>query len=142
VKHPLHPALVHFPVATWSLASIGDVAGLAWQWSPLQPFAGACMAIGVLAALAAMATGFMDFLKLPLDSPVARDARRHALSVGIAWTCYFTSLLLRLDGSTLIAPGMAAIALSAAGFIALCIGGWMGGKLVYVHGANVHRWLA
>ncbi|WP_343251093.1 DUF2231 domain-containing protein, partial [Pseudoxanthomonas sp. KAs_5_3] len=25
MRHPLHPALVHFPIACWSLATAGDL---------------------------------------------------------------------------------------------------------------------
>jgi uncharacterized membrane protein len=37
-RHPLHPAIVHFPIACWSLAVVADFASLllgeaAWQWS-------------------------------------------------------------------------------------------------------------
>jgi uncharacterized membrane protein len=28
MRHPLHPAIVHFPVACWSLTVITDFAGL------------------------------------------------------------------------------------------------------------------
>ena len=30
MRHPLHPALVHFPIACWSLATAADLAGLAF----------------------------------------------------------------------------------------------------------------
>ena len=35
MKHPLHPALVHFPIACWSLATLADIAG---QWSTRWSF--------------------------------------------------------------------------------------------------------
>ena len=28
MRHPIHPMLVHFPVATWSISTLGDIAGL------------------------------------------------------------------------------------------------------------------
>ena len=30
MSHPLHPALVHFPIACWSLATVTDLASLYW----------------------------------------------------------------------------------------------------------------
>ena len=35
-----------------------------------------------------------------------------------------------------VAPGTAALALGIAGFAALAATGWLGGKLVYVHGVG------
>src|SRR3546814_14287794 len=52
-RHPLHPALVHFPVACWSLATIADVASL-WLGQPAWWLAGVLLVIGTIAALAAM----------------------------------------------------------------------------------------
>jgi uncharacterized membrane protein len=38
---------------------------------------------------------------------------------------------------TFTRPDAIGIAVGAAGFIALCLTGWVGGKLVYVHGVGV-----
>ena len=138
MTHPLHPALVHFPIATWSLATLSDAAGLvpaAGAWSePLWRFAGITLAIGTITALPAMGAGFVDFLKLTPEHPAERDAQRHMLWVMAAWCCYAASLFLRFDGSTLIRPNLPALALSAGGFVALGVAGWLGGRLVYAHG--------
>ncbi|HPN80261.1 DUF2231 domain-containing protein [Dokdonella sp.] len=138
MSHPLHPALVHFPIATWSLATLADLAGLAWG-EPAWRWSGVLMAVGTLTALVAMAAGFIDFLKLAADHPAATDAQRHLRWETVAWCCYAASLLLRLDGSTLAAPDLIGIGLGAAGFASLCVAGWLGGKLVYAHGVGVDR---
>lgn len=138
MKHPLHPALVHFPVATWSLASIADAGSLVLG-EPAWRLADIAMAVGTVMAIPTMALGFVDFLKIADGSAAQADARRHMAWVGAAWCAYAGSLLLRLDGTALIAPGVAALCLGAAGFVALCVAGWLGGRLVYVHGVNVQR---
>lgn len=138
MSHPLHPALVHFPIACWSLATAGDLASLYWG-EPAWRFAGMSMAIGVFAAVAAMAAGLFELLKIENGSPAMRDANRHMLLMMAAWSCYAASLFLRLDGIVLAGPGALEIGLSASGFVVLCIGGWLGGKLVYRHGIGVRR---
>lgn len=138
MRHPLHPALVHFPVATWSLATLAD--GAAFRLGePAWRLAGITMAVGVVMAVPTMLLGFIDFLKIPTGSPAERDARRHMAAAATAWCAYAASLLLRLDGSTLVAPGTGALCSGVVGFLALCVAGWLGGKLVYVHGVNVQR---
>lgn len=131
-RHPLHPAVVHFPVACWSLATFADIASL-WLGRPAWWFAGVLLAIGTLAALAAMATGLVEFVRIEAGSPALRDARRHMLLVMAAWMLYATSLFLRLQDMALAAPGWPALATSIAGFLCLGAAGWMGGKLVYQH---------
>lgn len=136
MRHPLHPALVHFPIACWSLASAADLASLhigqaAW-W-----LAGVLLAIGLACAIPAMIAGFMELMRLPEDSAAIKDVNRHMLMVMAAFSLYLASLLLRVDGMTLHAPGLLAMALSLGGFICLGVAGWLGGKLVYVHRLGV-----
>jgi len=95
--------------------------------------------VGTLSALAAMAAGFLDFLKLPHDHPAAEDIQKHSSWVAIAWCCYAASLFLRVQGGSFAAPQFAEIGLSVVGFGSLCVAGWLGGKLVYAHGVNVGR---
>lgn len=97
------------------------------------------MAIGTVAAIGAMATGFIELLKVDADNPATRDVNRHMLLVMAAWSCYAASLFLRLKGTTLIQPQALELGLSAAGFIVLCIAGWFGGKLVYEHGLGMRK---
>jgi uncharacterized membrane protein len=138
MSHPLHPALVHFPIACWSLATMADVASLAWG-QPAWMLSGVLLATGTVVALAAMATGFIELLKVDPDHPATRDLNRHMLLVMAAWCAYAASLFLRLDGRTLGKPDAVDLGLSVVGFVVLCIAGWFGGKLVYGHGLGVDR---
>ncbi|WP_386067993.1 DUF2231 domain-containing protein [Tahibacter sp. UC22_41] len=138
MSHPLHPALVHFPIASWSLATAADLLGLVIG-APAWQFAGLLHAIGTVSALVAMAAGFADLLALPPEHPALRDAQHHLLWVSLAWSAYAASLLLRLDGLSLRTPDAWALALSVAGFAALAVAGWLGGRLVYEHGVRVRR---
>jgi uncharacterized membrane protein len=131
-RHPLHPAMVHFPVACWSLATLADLASL-WLGQPAWWLAGVLLAIGTLLALAAMATGLLEFVRIEAGSPALRDASRHMMLAMAAWILYAASLFLRLHGSVLIAPAWLALATSLAGFLCLVATGWMGGRLVYTH---------
>ncbi len=139
MKHPLHPALVHFPIACWTLATLADI-GSRWWGEPAWRSAGGLLLIGAVSALATMAAGFVELMKIPNDSPALRVANRHLLMALITWSGYTASLMLRLHGKTLHAPDTLALALSIAGFLALCATGWLGGTLVYTHGVGVrHR---
>lgn len=136
MSHPLHPALVHFPVAGWSLATIADIASL-WLGEPAWRFAAVLMAVGCVAALAAMAAGLWEFAKLRDGNPALPVANRHMLFALAAFCAYAASMFLRWSQGELHAPGMLALAVSIAGFVLLGITGWLGGQLVYGHGVGV-----
>ncbi|MGB3835016.1 DUF2231 domain-containing protein [Castellaniella sp.] len=132
MRHPLHPALVHFPIACWSLATLADFSSLwlgesAWRWS-----AGLLM-VGCVVALLAMMAGLMELSRVP-DGPALRDVYLHMGLMLAAFTLYTARLFLRLDHLQPLAPDVLALLLSLAGFITLAVGGWLGGRLVYGHG--------
>ena len=138
MSHPLHPAVVHFPIACWSLATAADMASL-WWGKPAWMLAGALLALGTLIALAAMASGFIELLKVDAEHPATRDLNLHLLLMLGAWCLYATSLFLRLQGTALTQPGTVELGLSVAGFVVLGTGGWFGGKLVYTHGVGMGK---
>jgi uncharacterized membrane protein len=132
--HPIHPALVHFPLGLLLTATIADLAGLAGLWAEPR-FAAWLMAGGLAAALPTMAAGLYDFGRL--DESQARHALRHMAAVAVAWLGYAVTLYLRRDtlaGSA--EPSMASVAVGLASAAALGLGGWLGGELVYRHGAG------
>lgn len=132
MRHPLHPALVHFPIACWSLAVVADFAGLyfgeqAWRWSA------GLLAVGCASALIAMIAGMVELARVP-EGDALRDVYWHLGLMLSALALFSTRLLLRLDHLQPLAPDVLSLLLDAAGFICLAIGGWLGGRLVYGHG--------
>jgi len=133
MRHPLHPALVHFPIACWSLATVADLASL-WWGRPAWMLAGVLLVVGTATAIAAMATGMVELLKVGGDHPATRDLNRYMLLAMATWGLYAASLFLRLQGTALARPDAIDLGLSVAGFVCLCMTGWLGGTLVYGHG--------
>ena len=136
MRHPLHPALVHFPIACWSLATAADLASLAWG-EPAWRFAGILLLAGIGFSIPAMLAGLLELAKIDGDNPAIRDVNRHMIMVMSALSCYVASLFLRLHGTSFVEPGPPAIGLSALGFLCLGVAGWLGGKLVYGHRLGV-----
>lgn len=137
MRHPLHPAFVHFPVACWSLAVATDFAGLwlgeaAWGWSS------GLLAVGCAMAVLAMLVGMAELSRVPEGAPM-RDAWLHMGAMLTAFTFFTVRLLLRLDDLQPLAPDTVSLALDAGGFIALAVGGWFGGRLVHGHGVGRDR---
>jgi uncharacterized membrane protein len=137
--HPLHPAVVHFPIALLLSATIADLAWIAGLTSDAHVGA-ILMAGGLVGGLVAMAAGMIDFARL--DGALVPHALRHIGCVGLAWLGYAVAFYLRrgtLFGSAAIAPS--ALVLSFASGALLALGGWLGGRLVYTFGAGVSKTL-
>jgi uncharacterized membrane protein len=132
--HPVHPMLVHFPIACWSLATLCDALALsglypkAWVWSaPL-------LVVGLAIALPAMVTGFLDLARIGNDA-AARLADKHMIAMGTAFTLYLGALGLRFETLQLSSEPTLLPALAGwAGLAVMGIGGWLGGQLVHHHG--------
>lgn len=132
--HPIHPAVVHFPLGLLLSASIADLLQLAGVWSSPQ-FAALLIAAGLLGGLVAMCAGLYDFARL--DETIVPHALRHMITVGLAWLGYAVALYLRRDALTGPAePSGASIAVCLASALVLGLGGWLGGELVYRYGAG------
>ena len=137
--HPIHPAIVHFPIALFLSATIADLAWLAGLTTDTH-LAAVLMAGGLAGGLLAMGAGMADLVRL--DQKLVPHAMRHVAAVGLAWLGYAIALYLRKDNlmaSTTSAPDAAAIAASIASAPMLALGGWLGGRLVYTFGANVAK---
>lgn len=136
--HPLHPMLVHFPVALWTLSVAADAGGFITAEGIWWRASFACQALGLLAALPAMVAGAADFSSLPRGHPGLDTAVAHLAAMGTAWLLFLSSVVLRglPDGN---APTLFAVIAALAGFLAMAVGGWLGGRLVYHFGVGVDR---
>ena len=133
--HPLHPALVHFPIGLLLSATVVDVAWLA-GFTHDTHLAAVMMAGGLGMGLVAMGAGLVDFARL--EDAIVPHALRHIAAVGLAWLGYGVALYLRRDslfGETGLT--MPSLAISIASAVMLAVGGWLGGRLVYSFGAGV-----
>lgn len=132
--HPLHPAVVHFPLALLLTSTAADVAHLAGLW-PEPRFAAQLMAWGLAGGLVAMAAGLLDFGRLTQEQ--VPHALRHMGAVAVAWLGYAVALYLRRASlSTAAEPSTASVAVAVASAAVLAVGGWLGGELVYRYGAG------
>jgi uncharacterized membrane protein len=132
--HPIHPAVVHFPLGLLLSATIVDLGQLAGLWAEPR-LAALLIAGGLVGGLAAMAAGLYDFSRLN-DTQVPH-ALRHMAAVGAAWLGYAAALYLRRDTLTGAADvSTPSLATSIGSALVLGLGGWLGGELVYRYGAG------
>ncbi|ODU40480.1 MAG: hypothetical protein ABS98_15550 [Lysobacteraceae bacterium SCN 69-48] len=137
MSHPVHPAVVHFPVACWSLATLADGIGLFWSIPWLWQLAFALTVLGCVFGLVAAAAGFLELLKLPAEHPAGSTANAHMGLALTTWCLYAGSVFLRLHDQRPVPPDAWALVLGGVGLLSLLATGWLGGKLVYGYGVGV-----
>jgi nitrite reductase/ring-hydroxylating ferredoxin subunit/uncharacterized membrane protein len=135
LQHPLHPLLTDVPVGAWTLAIVLELIALILGVPNLGLASAIAIGLGVLAALAAMATGFMDWMDV--DPPEKALGMLHAI-LNVTSTLLFLIALWMLwgDGWGVSLPNFA-VALVA--YLIISAGAFIGGDLVYRMGAMVNR---
>lgn len=131
-KHPIHPMLVAVPIGLWLFSLICDVIHLMGATSPnWEIVARYTMVGGILGALVAAVPGLIDMLSL--RAGLKRIALIHMTINLTVVAMYVVNVWLRAQGAESLAPFW----LSLGGIGLLGISGWLGGKMVYVHGVAV-----
>ncbi len=134
-RHPIHPMLVVFPLGLWIFAFICYVvyfanAGTSWRIAALYAMAG-----GIIGAVLAAVPGLIDLLTL-WKSRVWITGLSHMIANVTGLVLFIIAFAI---GISRAGPSMATLVLSILGLIAIGIGGWLGGALVYEHGVGVQR---
>ncbi|HMG35189.1 MAG TPA: DUF2231 domain-containing protein [Blastocatellia bacterium] len=132
--HPIHPMLIVFPIALWVFSLISDLIYLARPelrvWSDVAYYT---MAGGLIGALLAAIPGLIDLMWIR-DRVVKRVGVTHMIINLIVVALFAINLWLR---STSARNVTGLVILSAIGIVLMCLSGWLGGKMVYVHGVGV-----
>lgn len=139
-SHPLHPALIAFPIAFLYGCVVADLLGRIFAW-PTVLAAGAYMSVAaVITGLVAGVPGFIDYLYVvPPNSSGRKRATQHMIVNLTALALVALGWAFR-DWDT-FAPGWLTIILELAGAALVTAGGWMGATLVYRNQIGVdHRY--
>jgi uncharacterized membrane protein len=132
-KHPLHPMLVGVPIGLWVFAMVCDVMHAASGNGVWQTVATYCVAGGIAGAVLAAVPGLIDYFSID-ETEMKRIANLH-LAINLGAVVLFTInfwLRFRLPEESRLP-----LALSVVGVLAIGLGGWLGGEMVYVKGMAV-----
>ena len=125
--------LVALPIGLWVFALLCDIVHAATGNGVWQTVATYCIAGGIVGALLAAVPGLIDYFSID-EAEMKRIATFHlVVNVG-AVAIFAINLWLRFR---LPPDSNLPLALSFVGVLGIGVGGWLGGKMVYVKGMAV-----
>jgi uncharacterized membrane protein len=136
-RHPWHPALVHFPIAGWVLATlldIGHLVGLDTRIGSADWSAAANVVLwaGLIAVVPTIAAGLLDFAALPRGVQDAPELSWHIAFMTAALVLFLSAAIWRARIGVFTAPlGWYVTAVEVAGSIALIAGGHCASVVVF-----------
>ncbi len=136
---PIHPILVHFPIALLTLAAILEAAALLLRREELSRAGWWAQLVGTLAAGFAVVTGIAagDIPHISVGAAEALDT--HQELAFLASGAFAALLLWRIAARTLI-PGPRRwiyVGLLGLGAVLILVVGWFGGELFFHYGVGV-----
>jgi uncharacterized membrane protein len=136
---PLHPAIVHIPIAAWVGALIFDILGLCGVGEPgLFRASFWLIAVGLISTLIVVPAGLAEWSEIKRGKPAWRLALWHMILNVVATLLFAGSLWLRWENGLNSLPTVAFV-LVIIGDSVLGVSGYLGGRLVYAHGIAVAR---
>jgi len=133
-RHPIHPMLVPIPIGLWLFSLVCD---LVYRLGPgdtvWYTVATYNLVAGIVGALAAAVFGLLDMRVLPAH--VKHIAKMHMTINLVVVALYLVNAWLRIrPGEYSDVP----LLMSIVAVALLAVSGWLGGHMVYVHGAGVN----
>jgi uncharacterized membrane protein len=137
--HPIHPMVVHFPIALLMVSVLFDMMATRWRHQSFQDAAFYTLLVGLVGAAVAVITG-----AIAEESAENRGIPESVLEIheglGYATFIFFIGLLaLRLLMRWKLIKDIPALYLTMGfiGVVILTVTGYVGGSLVYDFGAGV-----
>lgn len=138
--HPSHPPLTDATIGMFVLAAALSLIGkLGVAEHKTGPAAWLALVGGLVVAGPTAVTGFADWILLEWGSPVWRTATVHLTAMVTAVACFGAAAWLQWPGYAHGDVTTGGLVLALAGLVALTVGGWYGGAVVFVHGTRVEK---
>lgn len=138
---PLHPVLVHFPIALFAVALAADAVGRLWANALANALGFCCLLLAVVGAAGAVVTGSADMLRADLAMATHAFVHLHR-DIGLVLLATLVCLAIwrclewrRGGGGGQV--GWPYLLAASVVFVLLTFQGWFGGQLVYGLGAGV-----
>lgn len=134
--HPIHPMLIAFPIASFSLVLVSDVVYILTRrdfWAEASRW---LLLAGLITGAAAAVFGLIDFLSIKRVRQLS-ISWIHAGGNALAMVLGLINLLVRNDSAQDEVPTVGLVLSVVIGLI-LVVTGWLGGEMSYRHRIGVN----
>ncbi|CAN5789317.1 hypothetical protein BH20PSE1_BH20PSE1_15780 [soil metagenome] len=128
---PLHPLLVHFPIAFWLAVPVLDLAALYAGPAPWWTLALGATTIGILIGVPVIVTGLLEYLEPSVVGIDIRLAARHGIRTTMAWITFTSKMLVAVLSPITTWSITLCLALDLIGCVLLVQGVFFGTRQVY-----------
>jgi uncharacterized membrane protein len=139
LRHPLHPMLVHLPVALWPLSLVSDILYMSTDDVFFARASFYLIGVGILVALLAAATGAAELIDVPRRTLAMRIGLTHGilnvLIAGLYLLSFFSRGSLSTGSDGIVTSTELLLNVISVGL--LMVSGYLGGLLVYEHGVGL-----
>jgi len=136
---PIHPAIVHFPIALIVVAFFADLAARISGRQSFRNLGFWSLLIALGTGVLTLIAGYADMVRLPLSAPMTDYVRLHMISGLILATLLIvlTAWRWRIWKAQLPAVSRAFLGTGALLLLLTLFQGWYGGEMVYSEGFGV-----
>ena len=138
--HPIHPMVVHFPIAFLLASLLFDLIALRWRGQECRATSLSLLALGVLAALVALLTGHLAEEAVEHSGTIPKQAIETHEELAFAAFWVFAGLLgvkLLSYWGWMRERALLVLFIGVSGSVVLLVASYYGGDLVYRYGAGV-----
>lgn len=136
--HPLHPPFTDATIGAYTVATLLGILAFAGVSEPnLTKAWWLALLVGIGATVLTALTGLADWLSITWRTPLWWTATWHMLSMLTATAFFALAAVFGHDRYVAGEMGGKTLALTIVGYVALTVGGWLGGSVVFKHGMRV-----
>jgi uncharacterized membrane protein len=136
--HPIHPPLTDATIGAYTFATVAAIlskVGVAEHGFAQAWWLGLIVALCTTVLTAA--AGFVDWITITWGSELWKTATAHAIANITAGVLFLIAAIIGHGGYVDHAVTTGAFIVTLLGFVALTVGGWLGGAVTFVHGMRV-----
>lgn len=136
--HPSHPPMTDATIGAYTTGVLALVAAwIGFEEATMVRVGFIAIAFGLVFSTAAILTGLLDYVQISKGTPLRRTANAHWMAMAVASLLFVLTAWLTWpgyhDGELPVLGAVAAVV----AFLALTVGGWIGGSIVFAHGMRV-----
>jgi uncharacterized membrane protein len=136
--HPTHPPLTDATIGAYTFAFVASIlskAGVADHATAKAWWL--ALVVALVSSVLTISTGLLDWLKISRGTPLFRTATTHLLVMATASVLFLLAAIFGHSCYVSSDLSVGPFLLTILGFVALTVGGWLGGTITYVHGMRV-----